>query len=122
MDILFIEKLIVMTMIGIHTWEKKFLQKLIFDMELAYDKTRLNNNNNNLSSYLDYTRVRQLILNIVNEKHFLLIEDVAEITAKAVIRDFCVYWVRVIVRKPSAMHDADCVGVCIKRKSEKFYA
>lgn len=119
MDILFIEKLIVMTMIGIHTWEKKCLQKLIFDIELAYDKTRLNNNH--LSSYLDYTRVRQLILSIVSEKHFLLIEDVAEITARAVIRDFCVYWVRVIVRKPSAMHDAASVGVCIKRKSEKFY-
>ncbi|WP_284307262.1 dihydroneopterin aldolase [Blochmannia endosymbiont of Camponotus sp. C-046] len=35
MDILFIEQLTVMAYIGINDWEKKCLQKLIFDLQLS---------------------------------------------------------------------------------------
>lgn len=115
MDVLFIEKLIVTAIIGIHDWEKKCFQKLIFDVELAYDN-KLLKKNAGVSSYLDYSQVREKILDIVSREHFLLIEDVAEVTAHGLIENFCIYWVRVTVRKPSAMRDAANVGISIKRK------
>lgn len=115
MDILFIEKLTVMAIIGIHDWEKKCFQKLIFDVKLAYNNEQCKNNAG-MSFYLDYTQVRATILNVVNGKRFLLIEDVAEVTARTLIRDFCICWVRITVRKPSAIQDAVNVGICIVRK------
>lgn len=114
MDILFIEKLIVMATIGIYDWEKKCFQKLIFDVELSYDNRRFKNDIG-VFSYLDYTQVKEKIFDIVNGRHFLLIEDVAEITASRLIQDFCVHWVRITVRKPDAISEAATVGVCIKR-------
>lgn len=114
MDILFIEKLAVMAVIGVHDWEKKCFQKLVFDVKLAYDNKLFKHHQ--MFSYLDYTKVRQVIMNIVRKQHFLLIEDVAEMTAKILMKKFCVYWVCITVSKPNAMRDIANVGVCIKRK------
>lgn len=114
MDILFIEKLKVMAMIGIHDWEKKCLQKLIFDVELAYNNRQCKNYIE-ASYYIDYIQVKEMILNIVNKKHFLLIEDIAEMTASILIRNFCVSWARITVRKPNAIREASNVGICIVR-------
>lgn len=116
-DILFIEQLIVMAVIGVHDWERKCFQKLIFDVELAYNSNRNTAKKYcmNLYPYIDYTQVRAIIFKIVHGKKFLLIEDVAEITTKQLIRYFCVDWVRMTVRKPSAISDASSVGICIKR-------
>lgn len=115
MDILFIEQLVVMTIIGIHDWERKCFQKLVLDVELAY-KNQESKSNLKTFFYLDYVQVRKTILDLVSEKRFLLIEDVAEVTAKILIRDFCVDWVRITVKKPNAIRDVSNVGICIKRK------
>lgn len=115
MDILFIEKLTVMAMIGVHEWEKKCFQKLIFDLELAYNNKQIINNTG-MCFYLDYTKIKENIFDIVNKNKFSLIEEVAEIIAKTLIRNFCVNWVRITVSKPSAMRDAYNVGVRIIRR------
>lgn len=115
MDILFIEQLTVMATIGIQSWEKECFQKLIFNVELAYNNTCIKKDIGTCF-YVDYIQVKKVILNVVNQKHFLLIEDVAEMTASALIQNFYICWVRITVKKPNAIFDAANVGICIKRR------
>lgn len=119
MDILFIEQLTVMAYIGINDWEKNCLQKLIFDLQLSCN-TDFFLDNRNIISYVDYTHVNQVILNLVGQKHFYLIEDVANLIANTLMKKFCIEWIRVKVSKPGAIHNAFNVGVCIERQNKMF--
>ncbi|URJ30617.1 FolB domain-containing protein [Candidatus Blochmannia vicinus] len=115
MNILFIEQLIVMAYIGIYDWEKKYLQKLIFDLQLSYN-TAVFLGKTGTTSYVDYTRVSQTILDLVSKKYFYLIEDVANLTVNTLVKKFCICWIRVKVSKPGAIRSASNVGICIERK------
>lgn len=119
MDILFIERLTVMAYIGINDWEKNCLQKLIFDLQLSCN-TEFFSDHQSTASYIDYTHVNQVILSLVSQKHFYLIEDVANLIANTLIEKFCIYWVRVKVNKPGAIHNACNVGICVERKNKTF--
>ncbi|WP_236840119.1 dihydroneopterin aldolase [Blochmannia endosymbiont of Camponotus nipponensis] len=120
MDILFIEQLTVMTYIGIHDWEKKCLQRLIFDLQLSYN-IKYFLDKKSISSYIDYTHVSQTVLSLVSGKHFCLIEDVANLIASVLIEKYFIFGVRVKVSKPGAIHDAFNVGICIERKNKTFF-
>ncbi|WHL25026.1 MAG: dihydroneopterin aldolase [Candidatus Blochmannia vicinus] len=115
MNILFIERLTVMAYIGIYDWEKKYLQKLIFDVQLSYN-TEVFLSETSIISYVDYTHVSQTILDLVSKRHFYLIEDIANLTVNTLVKKFCIYWIRVKVSKPGAIRDASNVGICIERK------
>ncbi|AAZ40708.1 dihydroneopterin aldolase, also has dihydroneopterin triphosphate [Candidatus Blochmanniella pennsylvanica str. BPEN] len=117
MDILFIDRLTVMAYIGINDWEKNCLQKLIFDLQLSCN-TEFFEDHQSVVSYIDYTHVNQVILSLVSQKHFYLIEDVANLIANTLIEKFCIYWVRVKVNKPGAIHNACNVGICVERKNK----
>ncbi|URJ29735.1 dihydroneopterin aldolase [Blochmannia endosymbiont of Camponotus sp.] len=119
MNILFIEQLTVMAYIGIYDWEKKSLQRLIFDLQLSYD-TAVFLGGASKTSYVDYTHVSQTILDLVSKKYFYLIEDVANLTVNTLVKKFCVYWIRVKVSKPGAIRGASNVGVCIERKVDIY--
>lgn len=117
MDILYIDQLMVMAKIGINDWEKTCLQKLFFDLKISYNPT-LKINNIYKSNFLDYTQINQTILNIINKRHFYLIEDVAEIIAKNLIKKFnIIYKIQVKVNKPGAINNAFNVAICINRKN-----
>ncbi|URJ32245.1 dihydroneopterin aldolase [Blochmannia endosymbiont of Camponotus sp.] len=119
MDILFIERLTVMAYIGINDWEKNCLQKLIFDLQLSCN-TEFFSDHQSIVSYIDYTHVNQVILNLVSQKHFYLIENVANLIANTLVEKFGVNWVRVKVNKPGAIHNAFNVGICVERKNNTF--
>lgn len=115
MDILYINQLMVMARIGIHDWEKQRFQKLFFDLQIIYNNT-YNINNIFISNYLDYTQINQTILDIINTRHFPLIEDVAETTAKTLINKFnLINQIQIKVNKPRAIPNAGNVGICINR-------
>lgn len=110
MDILYIDQLTIMAKIGIHDWEKKSFQKLIFDLQICYDKAFYPN-------YLDYTKINQVILDTMSIKHFFLIEEVAETISEKLINDFpIISRIQVKVNKPGAICNARNVGICINRK------
>lgn len=114
-NILCIDQLIVMARIGIYDWEKRCLQKLIFDLKLKYTDI-LCISYERPFIYLDYTQIGCIIRDIVNTKHFLLIEEIAELVSKTIINRFSiVYQVQIRINKPGAMRDARNVGICIKR-------
>lgn len=116
MDILYINHLTVMAKIGVHNWERKCHQKLIFDLKIFYNNCYKINYGNTLN-YLDYSKINPIILNIINSKYFFLIEDVAEIIAKTLINKFTIISkIQVKVNKPGAIQNAYNVGICINRK------
>lgn len=116
MNTLYIDQLTVMARVGVHHWEKQCLQKLIFDLRLTYNNTSFINQTNTVL-YLDYTEINQIILNTVNTKHFLLIEEIAEVVSQKLIERFSIISkIQIRVNKPGAIYNARNVSISIKRK------
>tara|TARA_B100001094_G_scaffold333376_1_gene411221 strand:- start:3277 stop:3630 length:354 start_codon:yes stop_codon:yes gene_type:complete len=114
MDQVFIEKLSVDAVIGIHDWEKKIRQTLLIDLVMKWDN-QLAGTTDNYQHALCYDRISRCIQSFVAQHPMELIETVAEKVAELVQLEFCVQAVEVTVRKPTAIADAQAVGVRIKR-------
>ncbi|SNC58600.1 dihydroneopterin aldolase [Sodalis endosymbiont of Henestaris halophilus] len=119
MDIVFIEQLTVMAMIGVYEWEKQCLQKLIFDLEMGWEN-RQAARSDDLADCLNYTAVTETVLTLVRGQHFSLVERVAEETAAQLITQFKLSWIRIKVSKPGAVSMAENVGVIIERGRQKI--
>ncbi|UVK76843.1 MAG: dihydroneopterin aldolase [Sodalis sp. Fse] len=119
MDIVFIEQLTVMAVIGIHDWEQKRLQKLVFDLELGWNNWQASCNDD-MVDYLNYADISEAVLTLVSNSRFSLIEQVAEQVAERLMTQFSLPWIRVKVSKFNAVPQATNVGVIIERTHEKF--
>ena len=101
MDIVFIEELTVITTIGVYDWEQTIRQKLVFDVELAWDNRK--------------AALSDAIIKHVEPNQFALVERVAEEVAMMLMDKFNSPWVRIRVSKPGAVAHAKSVGVQIER-------
>ncbi|MGL4757357.1 MAG: dihydroneopterin aldolase [Aeromonadaceae bacterium] len=117
MDKVFVSGLEVMCTIGAYDWEKGIQQKLIFDLEMAFDN-RPAAACDDLALALDYARVSQSVITLVQSAPHELVETVAERVAALILRDFAVPRVKVRVTKPHAVLAArGGVGVEIIREA-----
>lgn len=114
MDIVFIEQLIAVTTIGVYDWEQTIKQKLIIDIEMAWDNEKAANSDN-VEYCLNYADVSKLVLTFLENGCFALVERVAEELAQLIMTTFGVTWLRIKVGKPTAVPQAFCVGVIIER-------
>ena len=94
MDIVFIEQLSVITTIGVYDWEQTIEQKLVFDIEMAWDNRKAAKSDD-VADCLSYA-------------------DIAE-TAELLLARFNSPWVRIKLSKPGAVARAANVGVIIER-------
>jgi len=106
MDIVFIEQLSVITTIGVYDWEQTIEQKLVFDIEIAWD--------NRKAAASDADISERVIAHVEGGK-FALVERVAEEVADLLLETFQSPWVRIKVSKPGAVARAANVGVIIER-------
>lgn len=113
-DRVLIEGLTVLTTIGVYDWEKTIKQKLIVDLEMAWDNQPAGSSDD-VSLCLDYFLVSQAITSFIENSQFELIESVAEQVAELIIQQFLVDWLKVKVSKPSAIVNASNVAVVIER-------
>ncbi|AFP85059.1 dihydroneopterin aldolase [secondary endosymbiont of Ctenarytaina eucalypti] len=118
MDIVFIEQLTVMALIGVHDWEQQQLQKLVFDLEMGWDN-RIAARSDDVADCLSYADVAEAVLSIVMGKRFALVERVAEEIAERLMMQFSLPWIRIKIGKPSAILQAGNVGVVIMRERGK---
>ena len=95
MDIVFIEQLSVITTIGVYDWEQTIEQKLVFDIEMAWDNRKAAKSDEGA--------------------RFALVERVAEEVAELLLARFNSPWVRIKLSKPGAVARAENVGVIIER-------
>ncbi|NKI75124.1 bifunctional dihydroneopterin aldolase/7,8-dihydroneopterin epimerase [Dickeya sp. CFBP 2040] len=114
MDIVFIEELSVITTIGVYDWEQTIQQKLMFDIEMAWDN-RPAAASDNVTDCLSYADVSDAVIELVEGGRFALVERVAEEVATSLMQRFGIPWLRLKVSKPGAVAQARSVGVVIER-------
>ncbi|MGB9095533.1 bifunctional dihydroneopterin aldolase/7,8-dihydroneopterin epimerase [Erwinia sp.] len=114
MDIVFIEQLAVITTIGVYDWEQTIQQKLVFDVEMAWDN-RQAAASDDVNDCLSYADVSEAIIHHVAGGKFALVERVAEEVAALLLARFNSPWVRIKLSKPGAVAQAAQVGVIIER-------
>ena len=113
-DRIFIEALTVFAQIGVYDWEQQIKQRLIFDIEMAWD-SRVAAESDDLQFALNYAAVSQYVIDYVESKPFLLIETVANEVAQQLQERFGIPWLRIKLSKPKAVAQAKNVGIIIER-------
>lgn len=119
MDIVFIEQLTVMAIIGVYDWEQQQLQKLVLDLEIGYDNRKAADSDN-IIDCLNYTDISKIVISLISTRQFALVERVAEEVASILIKHFSLPWIRVKVSKPGAVPQAINVGIIIERGQRKI--
>lgn len=114
MDIVFIEALEIDTVIGIYDWERSITQKVVLDIEMAFDNRRPAASDDIIDT-LDYKAVSKRLIAFVGESKFGLVESLAERCADIIREEFGVAWLRLKLSKPGAVTGARAVGVIIER-------
>lgn len=114
MDTVFIEALEIETVIGIYDWERNVRQKVVLDVEMAFDN-RKPAASDKIEDTVNYKAVSKRLIAFIEASSFELVETLAEHCA-AIIRDeFSVPWVRLKLSKPGAVTGSQAVGVVVER-------
>ncbi|MGK2889896.1 MAG: bifunctional dihydroneopterin aldolase/7,8-dihydroneopterin epimerase [Candidatus Malihini olakiniferum] len=114
MDIVFIEELTVIAIIGVYDWEQTISQKLVLDIEMGWDNCKAAVSDD-VRDCLSYADVSEAVIAHVSSQPFALVERVAEEVAQLLIQRFAIPWLRIKVSKPGAVAQARQVGVVIER-------
>ena len=114
MDRVFIEELTVFAQIGVYDWEQQIKQKLVFDLEMAWDCKQAAETDD-VAYCLNYAEVSQVIIDYVERKPVLLIERVAYEVADLLESCYQLQGLKIKLSKPKAVAQARNVGVLIVR-------
>ncbi|HHF5293156.1 TPA: dihydroneopterin aldolase [Haemophilus influenzae] len=114
MDRIFIEELTVFAQIGVYDWEQQIKQKLVFDLEMAWDCKQAAETDD-VAYCLNYAEVSQAIIDYVESKPFLLIERVAYEVAELLESRYQLQGLKIKLSKPKAVAQARNVGVLVIR-------
>ena len=118
MDIIFLRELKVETLIGVYEWEKRVPQTLQLDLEIALPNSRAGQSDD-IADALDYAAIVRHIQDVLNSRHFNLLEALAEHIAQILLTDFNAPWVKVSVAKLNAIRGSRRVGINIERGQVK---
>lgn len=115
-DSVLIEGLAVETIIGVYDWEREVSQRLLVDLEMAWDN-RVPAASDYVGDALDYALVSERVSAFLVQARPQLLETAAEGIARLLQDEFGVRWLRLTLRKPGAVLAAGAVGVKIERGS-----
>ena len=114
MDTVFISGLAVETVIGVYDWEREITQRLVIDLEMAWDN-RVPGGSDDVADALDYKAVSDEVAVFFREFQPQLLEAAAEQLAGRLLARFGIPWLRLRIGKPGAVPAASSVGVVIER-------
>ncbi|MES1980877.1 MAG: dihydroneopterin aldolase [Pseudomonadota bacterium] len=114
MDIIFLRELKIDTLIGVYEWEKRVAQTLQIDLEIGLPNSRAFQSDN-IADALDYSEVVRHIQSTLGNRHFNLLETLAEHIAQILLNEFSAPWVKVSVAKLNAIRGSRMVGISIER-------
>ncbi len=117
MDIIYLKKLKIDTVIGVFDWERQVKQTVVINLKMATD-IRKAASTDNLDDTLNYKAVAKRLINFVSNSEFQLVETLAERIAEIVITEFSVPWVHLHLSKPRAVRGAKDVGIIIERRGK----
>ncbi|XNN28554.1 bifunctional dihydroneopterin aldolase/7,8-dihydroneopterin epimerase [Escherichia coli] len=113
MDIVFIEQLSVITTIGVYDSEQTIEQKLVFDIEMAWDNRKAAKSDD-VADCLSYADIAETVVSHVEGARFALVERVAEEVAELLLARLPAVGAYQ-TSKPGAVARAANVGVIIER-------
>lgn len=115
-DTVFVRDLEIRAIIGINDWERRELQTILIDLDMACD-ARAAAADEDIEKAVNYRSVSKAVMALTIEGKFFLVETLAERIAALIRDEFGVPWVRVSVRKPGAVRFSREVGIEIERGS-----
>ena len=113
-DRVFLRELAVECIIGFLDWERQVKQTVYLDIEAPID-CRKAAVNDDVAHTLDYKRLSKLVSAFVGASQFKLVETLADRTARLILTEFDLPWVKLTVNKRGAIRAARDVGVIIER-------
>ena len=116
MDIIFIDELRIPTLIGIYPRERSIAQLIEVSLQIG-TSTRNAGQSDAIGDTIDYAQVVERLRDELAQRHFKLLEGLAEYVAGLILDDFGALWVRVSLAKVGVMRDVRRVGVIIERGS-----
>ena len=114
MDIIFLGGLEIETVIGIYDWERSIKQKIVLDIEMAFDIQKAAATDD-IAHTLDYKAVSDRIVAFVEASEYYLVETLIEEIAKILLTEFPTPWVKIKLNKKGAISKAHDVGLIIER-------
>lgn len=113
-DRIFLRELAVECLIGFLEWERMVKQTVYLDIEVPADCRRAARTDE-VADTLDYKRLSKVVLAFVGASEFKLVETLADRTAKLILTEFDIPWVRLTINKRGAIRASRDVGVSIER-------
>ena len=113
-DRVFLRELAVECIIGFLDWERLGKQTVYLDIEVPVD-CRHAALNDDVAQTLDYKRLSKIVLAFVGVSEFKLVETLADRTAKLILSEFDIPWVKLTINKRGAIRASRDVGVSIER-------
>lgn len=114
-DIVFIEGLMLQTIIGIDAGEPDEAQPVIVDLELSIDHLNAGRTDR-IADAIDYGAVRRRLIDLAATHEVKLLEAFAELIAETTLREFGAVRARIRVAKPHKFADVAAFGVTIERR------
>ena len=118
MDYIFLREIRLDARIGIYKRERSITQTVELDLEIALPDARVFASGK-VADTVDYALVIERIRAALLERHYGLVENLAEHVAQILLGEFHAPWVRVSVAKIGAQRSARRVGVVIERSRKK---
>lgn len=116
MDIIFLHEYKLALVIGVYEWERRLPQTVQLDIEIGLPPNRAGETDR-IEDTIDYGKVTQAIEVSVQQKHFDLLEALAEHIAHLIRTDFKAPWVRLSITKLGMLRQIKRVGLTIERGS-----
>ncbi|MFU2053832.1 dihydroneopterin aldolase [Gallibacterium anatis] len=114
-EFIFIEELTVFTTIGVYDWEQQIKQKLVFDLEMAWNSEQAARTDD-VQFCLNYAEVSEFIIDYVSNQSFALIERVAYEVVEQLHQRFQISQIRLKLSKPGAVAQAKAVGIVVEKR------
>lgn len=113
-DKVFIHELTTFASIGAYEWEHTIKQRLIFNIEMAWDFSQAVASDD-VAYCLNYAEVSQTVIDFVESRPFKLVETVAHQVADLLQQKYQIRALRIELHKPKAVAQASSVGVIVER-------
>jgi dihydroneopterin aldolase len=110
---IFIRRLQIDARIGVYDWEKLALQPVVIDLEFGL-ASELACHTDRLGDAIDYSAVVERLRELATEKHYELVEAMAETMAMAIQQEFGVPWLNLTLSKLAPFPGAE-VGIVVER-------
>ena len=114
MDTIFLREIRMDARVGIYKREKTITQTVELDLDIALPDDRVFESGK-VADTNDYAVVIERIRAVLVERHYGLVENLAEHVAQIILNEFHSPWVRVSIAKIGAQRNAKRVGVTIER-------